>query len=64
MNRRSISLKSRVRYDEGMAQTIDRRADFEKLPNPIWFTVGAVLRKNFQQILRGRRGANPTPGGR
>ena len=47
MNRRAIPLKSRVRY-EGRAQTFDRRAtigaDLEKLPNPIWRTVGQVLR--------------------
>lgn len=52
MRRQSISLKSRVRY-EGLAQTIDRRptkgADLEELPNPIWRTVGLVLRSKFKK---------------
>jgi hypothetical protein len=47
---RSIPLKSRVRY-EGRAQIFDRRAtigaDLEKLPDPIWRTVGLVLRSKL-----------------
>jgi hypothetical protein len=63
MSRQTISLKSRVRY-EGLAQIIDRRNDLEKLPNPFWYTVGHVLRRNFRKAIRGRRGLNPTPKGR
>jgi hypothetical protein len=52
MRRLTISLKSRVRY-EGLAQMIDRRpnkgADLEELPNPIWRTVGLVLRSKFKK---------------
>ena len=52
MSRHAISLKTRVRY-EGRAQTFDRRAtigaDLEKLPNPIWRTVGMVLRSKLAQ---------------
>jgi hypothetical protein len=52
MNRRAIPLKSRVRY-EGRAKTFDRRAtvgaDLEKLPNPIWRTVGMVLRSQMAE---------------
>ena len=52
MSRQSISLKSRVRY-EGLARMIDRRptkgADLEKLPNPIWYTIGQVLRSKFRK---------------
>lgn len=55
MNRRIIPLKSRVRY-EGRVQTFDRRAtigaDLEKLPNPIWRTVGMVLRSQLTQVTR------------
>ena len=55
MNRRTIPLKSRVRY-EGRAQTFDRRAtigaDLEKLPNPIWRTVGLVLRSKLTEVTR------------
>jgi hypothetical protein len=47
MSRQSISLKSRVRY-EGRVQTFDRRAtvgaDLEKLPEPLWYRVGQILR--------------------
>jgi hypothetical protein len=47
MSRRIIPLKSRVRY-EGRVQTFDRRAKedaaLEKIPDPIWRTVGLVLR--------------------
>jgi hypothetical protein len=61
MSRRTISLKSRVRY-EGLSRMIDRRpnqgADLERLPNPVWYTVGQVLRKNFRNILRNRKGGN------
>ena len=60
MSRQNISLKSRVRY-EGLGKTFDRRptrgADLEKLPNPIWFTVGQVLRSKFRKpILAGTLG--------
>jgi hypothetical protein len=55
MNRRAISLKTRVRY-EGRAQTFDRRAtigaDLDKLPNPIWRTVGLVLRSKMIEANR------------
>jgi len=55
MNRRIIPLKSRIRY-EGRVQTFDRRAtmgaDLEKLPNPIWRTVGMVLRSQLTQVAR------------
>ena len=54
MRRRTISLKSRVRY-EGRVQTFDRRAtrgaDIEKLPNPLWYTVGQVLRAKFRKPI-------------
>ena len=54
MSRQTISLKSRVRY-EGRVRIIDRRAtkgaDLEKLPNPIWFTVGQVLRSKFRKPI-------------
>ncbi len=63
MSRRTISLKCRVRY-EGRVSTIDRRSEIEKLPNPIWYTVGQVLRQNFQRVVRGSRGGNTTPKGR
>ena len=47
MSRQSVSLKSRVRY-EGRVKTFDRRAtvgaDLEKLPSPLWYRVGQVLR--------------------
>ena len=56
MRRQTISLKSRVRY-EGLAQMIDRRptkgADLEELPNPIWRTVGLVLRSKFRKSAQG-----------
>ncbi len=63
MSRRTISLKSRVRY-EGRSHTLDRRAELESLPDPIWYTVGQVLRQNFRKIVRGQRGGNTTPSGR
>jgi hypothetical protein len=54
MNRRVIPLKSRVRY-EGRVKTFDRRAtvgaDLEKLPNPIWRTVGMVLRSQMTEVV-------------
>lgn len=53
MSRHSISLKARVRY-EGRAQIFDRRAtrgaDLEKLPNPIWRTVGLALHSKFGNL--------------
>jgi hypothetical protein len=51
MSRQTISLKCRVRY-EGRAQTIDRRADLEKLPDPVWHTMSQVLPRNFRKITR------------
>jgi hypothetical protein len=63
MSRQTISLKSRVRY-EGLAQIFDRRADLETLPNPIWYTVGHVLRRNYRKVLRARSRGNTTPKGR
>ena len=63
MSRQTVSLKCRVRY-EGRFHTLDRRADLETLPNPIWYTVGQVLRQNFHRIGRGQRGGNTTPSGR
>ena len=54
MSRRTISLKSRVRY-EGRVQTFDRRptqgADLEKIPNPLWYTISQVLRSNFRKPI-------------
>ncbi len=50
MSRHTISLKTRVRY-EGRAQIFDRSAtigDFDKLPDPIWHTVGHLLRSKFK----------------
>ncbi len=59
MHRCTISLKTRVRY-EGKAQTFDRRsklgADLEKLPNPIWRTVGLVLRSKFRDLSASANG--------
>jgi len=63
MSRRTISLKSIVRY-EGRSHTLDRRADLEQLPNPIWYTVGQVLRQNSLKLARGQRGGKTTPAGR
>ena len=62
MSRHTISLRSRVRY-EGRVQVIDRRAtkgaDLEKLPNPVWHTVGQVLRNKFGKPLlsKGKKAA-------
>ena len=58
MSRQSLSLKTRVRY-EGLARMIDRRpfqgVDIEKLPDPIWYTIGQVLRSKFRKpVLKGR----------
>ncbi len=57
MSRPALPLKSRVRY-EGRAKTFDRRAtvgaDLEKLPNPIWRTVGLVLRSTMAEALRAK----------
>jgi len=52
MSRQSISLKTRVRY-EGLARMIDRRptSDLEKLPDPIWYTIGQVLRSKFRKPI-------------
>jgi len=63
MSRRTISLKCRVRY-EGRVQNFDRRAEIEKLPDHIWYTVGQVLRQNFHRIVRGKSARNATPKGR
>jgi hypothetical protein len=56
MSRRTISLKSRVRY-EGKVQIFDRRAtqgaDLEKLPDPLWHVIGQVLRTKFRKPLLG-----------
>jgi hypothetical protein len=58
MSRRTISLKSRVRY-EGRVRTFDRRAtkgaDLEKIPDPLWYIVGQVLRRKFRQPILGKR---------
>ena len=66
MSRRTIPLKTRVRY-EGRAKTFDRRAtigaDLEKLPNPIWRTIGLVLRSKLNDATRARAVAKPSSGG-
>jgi hypothetical protein len=53
-----LPLRTRVRY-EGRAKMFDRRptqgADLEKLPNPIWYTVGQVLRAKFRKIVRKKK---------
>ena len=61
MSRHAISLRSRVRY-EGRVQIIDRRAtkgaDLEKLPDPVWYTIGQVIRSRFgQPLLKGAKAA-------
>jgi hypothetical protein len=66
MSRQTVSLKTRVRY-EGRVRTFDRRAtsdaDLEKLPNPLWYTVGQVLRSNFRKpILSDDAGKPPQAG--
>jgi hypothetical protein len=54
MSRQTISLKCRVRY-EGRVRTFDRRptkgADLEKLPDPLRYTVGRVLRSKFRKPI-------------
>ena len=64
MSPRSISLKSRVRY-EGRVRTFDRRAtkgaDLEKLPDPLWYTVGQVLRSKFRKPTLAVGPAKPLP---
>jgi hypothetical protein len=59
MSRLTVSLKTRVRFD-GRVTTIDRRAtkgaDLEKLPNPIWYTIGQVLRSKFRKPILARKG--------
>jgi hypothetical protein len=56
MSRHIISLKSRIRY-EGRAQIFDRRAKedaaLEKIPDPIWRTVGVVLRARMRDAAKG-----------
>ena len=58
MKRPTISLKSRVRY-EGKVQIFDRRptqgADVEKIPNPIWYTIGQVLRSKFRKPILSKK---------
>jgi hypothetical protein len=59
MSRNTISLKSRVRY-EGRVRTFDRRAtkgaDLEKIPDPLWYVVGQVLRSKFRKPILGPSG--------
>jgi hypothetical protein len=56
MSRHAISLKFRVRY-EGGVRVVDRRptkgADLEKLPKPLWYRVGQVLRSKFRKPALG-----------
>jgi hypothetical protein len=59
MSRQTIPLKSRVRY-EGRVKTFDRRADLEKLPNPLWYTVGQVLRSKFRKPILGDKAIKPS----
>ncbi len=63
MSRQTVSLKSRVRY-ERRAQIIDRRTDLEQLPDPMWYTVGQVLRQNFHRSARSHKGVSTAPSGR
>ena len=64
MSRRTLSLKSRVRY-EGRVQIFDRRAtrgaDIEKLPNPLWHTVGQLLRSKFRKPIPADNTDKPPP---
>jgi len=66
MSRQTISLKSRVRY-EGRVRTFDRRAtrgaDLEKIPNPLWHTVGQVLRSKFRKPILGNGAGKPSSNG-
>lgn len=61
MSRRIISLKSRIRY-EGRVQTFDRRAKedaaLEKIPDPIWRTVGIVLRTRLREVAKDNGGTS------
>jgi hypothetical protein len=63
MSLRTISLKSRVRY-EGRVRTFDRRAtrgaDLEKIPNPLWYTVGQVLRSKFRKPVPAKDAPKPS----
>jgi hypothetical protein len=58
MSRPALSLKTRVRY-EGLAQMFDRRpnhgVDLDRLPDPMWYTVGHILRKKFNRVIRKRQ---------
>jgi hypothetical protein len=64
MSRQTIPLKSRVRY-EGRVRIFDRRAtkgaDLEKLPEPLWFTVGQILRSKFRKPLLGKQTGKSLP---
>ncbi len=57
MSHTTISLKTRVRY-EGRAMTIDRRAtkgaDLEKLPNPLWYTIGQALHRKYKPAVKAK----------
>jgi hypothetical protein len=63
MSRHTVPLKLRVRY-EGRAQIFDRRAtkgaDLEKLPDPLWYTVGQVLRSKFRKPILGAGNGKPS----
>jgi len=54
-----IPLKFRVRF-EGRVTTFDRRANLEKLPNPLWYTVGQVLRSKFRKPLLSDKAIKPS----
>jgi hypothetical protein len=58
MSRQAVSLKSRVRYD-GRARTFDRRTELEKIPNPLWYTVGQVLRSKLRKASNGAAPSQP-----
>ena len=64
MNKQNLSLKTRVRY-EGRAQIFDRRAkidaDMEKIPDPIWHTVGLVLRTQLRRSANGVGNKSASP---
>jgi len=63
MSRHTISLKSRVRY-EGLVRTFDRRAtkgaDLEKLPEPLWYMLGQIMRSNFRKPILGKKAGKPS----
>ncbi len=63
-SRRIIPLKSRIRY-EGRVRTIDRRAKedaaLEKIPDPVWRTIGVVLRSQLRNAAKG--GTTPPSAG-